>query len=529
MKKILFAIPFILTLSLISLSFAGNVDTYGIGSKATALGGAYTAYADDPYAVYYNPAGLTQIRDKVISVGVHMIDCAVDVDNFRVSGTSDPEIMGPKSFSDESPSIIAPHLGFAMPLSDRWAVGVAAYAPWGLELEWSDDPSENPLAYNSHHSYYSRVAITPALAWRVSDKLSVGFGISLGRSEAGVENLLYLSPDIGGDPVLGPTVNKGTSSAVGSAVQPWLPEGSDMNTPGTAAVARAVMAGAGNTAYAAAIDGLLGVNPSATAADAAAAIGQVTQDSLNGVPSPDHRAGIEMEAVDDFNYSFNFGVMYRPVDSVTLGLAYRGRTHTDFDGDLKVNGVKVSGVTSTTDHPDQIQCGIRYVPSSYKALSLELDFTWTNWSIVENQSVFPKYAFHVEPVPGAPTAISEISYGRDWEDTRQIRMGVEWQVYDWLTLRGGFFYDPSPIPDDTWDIMWADADKKTYSLGCGLNFGRWSVDTVLQYTDIEMPRHIGGESDALNQEFSALGTQREVSLEADGDLWGVGITVSYKL
>ena len=33
-------------------AYAGCVDTLGIGAKASAMGGAFSAYADDPFAVY---------------------------------------------------------------------------------------------------------------------------------------------------------------------------------------------------------------------------------------------------------------------------------------------------------------------------------------------------------------------------------------------------------------------------------------------------------------------------------------------
>ena len=33
----------------------------GIGPRADAMGGAYTAVADDPYALYWNPAGIASI------------------------------------------------------------------------------------------------------------------------------------------------------------------------------------------------------------------------------------------------------------------------------------------------------------------------------------------------------------------------------------------------------------------------------------------------------------------------------------
>ncbi len=100
-----------------------------------------------------------------------------------------------------------------------------------------------------------------------------------------------------------------------------------------------------------------------------------------------------------------------------------------------------------------------------------------------------------------------------------------------MTLRGGYFYDPSPIPDHTFDMLWPDADKKTYSLGAGFNFfkGKLTVDTVVQYIVAESKREIRGESVNLNNSYpGSFGDPGKVSLFADGHLWGYGITVSYR-
>jgi len=100
-----------------SVGYAGNVDTYGIGSKATALGGAFSATADDLYAIYYNPAGLTQIEKRVFSVGVNMIDPTIEISNYRVSNTDDPPHRGTPGLPGRFPQPLRPpsglcHAGF---------------------------------------------------------------------------------------------------------------------------------------------------------------------------------------------------------------------------------------------------------------------------------------------------------------------------------------------------------------------------------------------------------------------------------
>ena len=46
---------------------AANYLKIGVGARATAMGGAFTAIADDATALYWNPAGLSQIKGKQLS------------------------------------------------------------------------------------------------------------------------------------------------------------------------------------------------------------------------------------------------------------------------------------------------------------------------------------------------------------------------------------------------------------------------------------------------------------------------------
>ena len=47
------------------------LNTYESGARPASLGGAYTAVSDDAFALIYNPAGLTQIKKKELSFGIH--------------------------------------------------------------------------------------------------------------------------------------------------------------------------------------------------------------------------------------------------------------------------------------------------------------------------------------------------------------------------------------------------------------------------------------------------------------------------
>lgn len=474
MRKILFAVLLFFSIFSASSSFAGCVDSFGIGSKATALGGAVAATADDPFAVYYNPAGLSQIEGPVVAAGVHMIDPDLSIYRFKVEG-SDPNLNQGADFSDTSDSLFVPHIGYAQAINDRISVGVAAYVPYGLDIEWNDNPLQNPAAYSFYHSYYLREAVTPSISYKVNEKLSLGFGVSLGKSKSGVERKLYYP-------------------SRPSDLNPSLP------------------------------DEYLGSVPPQTATEQAW-YALSTSYAHNG-------SNVDVELEDSFNYSFNVGVLYQPNEDWSLGLTYRGRTDAEFKGDVEVDGVYACDAKMDYDHPEQIQAGVRY--NTDDKFSMELDVVWTRWSILDQQTTYFS--------PDLMTLIAAEKFDRDWDNTTQVRMGFEWTPTEQMVFRAGYFYDPSPIPDDTFDMMWPDADKKTYSIGMGYDFGRITVDGVIQYAIAEQKRYIGGESENLNHAYNSpsidgifqmAGVDNSndngaVSMEADGHLWGFGLTVSYE-
>lgn len=65
-------------IGLLSLDRLSLLDVRGTGARPLSMGGAYTAVSDDAFAVFYNPAGLTQIGDRELSFGIHHAQSGIE-------------------------------------------------------------------------------------------------------------------------------------------------------------------------------------------------------------------------------------------------------------------------------------------------------------------------------------------------------------------------------------------------------------------------------------------------------------------
>lgn len=154
----------------------GPVPGYGLGSRianqdaeAVARGNAFVATADNPSAVYYNPAGITQLKGTNLRVGSYLV--TVESDYRSPSGghasTKDKVAMVPQMF------------GTFTPANSKISFGVGMYSPFGLGTDWPHDTGFNELATVTKLTY---VRINPVVAMEVIPGLSIGGGPALNYS-----------------------------------------------------------------------------------------------------------------------------------------------------------------------------------------------------------------------------------------------------------------------------------------------------------------------------------------------------------
>jgi long-chain fatty acid transport protein len=138
--------------------------------EAIARGNAFAATADNPSAIYYNPAGITQLKGDNIRVGLYVI--SADTEYTSPSGAT--------AKTDASlqpvPQIYYVHSLTNAPIS----VGLGIYAPYGLSLDWGDNTPFNTAGEQGKLVY---LCFNPVIAWRVTPTLSIGVGPTINYSQ----------------------------------------------------------------------------------------------------------------------------------------------------------------------------------------------------------------------------------------------------------------------------------------------------------------------------------------------------------
>lgn len=134
------------------------------GARATGQGEAFVAQADDASAIWYNPAGLTQVEGTEVTSGGYL-----SFPNIRFTGLAGSDEMDKMAF--------LPHLYVASDLgSEKWRVGLGVNVPFGNAVEYSPT---GPFQFLVTKSELTVINIEPAASYRLNEHLSVGVGLNI--------------------------------------------------------------------------------------------------------------------------------------------------------------------------------------------------------------------------------------------------------------------------------------------------------------------------------------------------------------
>ena len=156
--------------------YAGNgIYVLGLGPRAIGRGGADIAVADDTLSISLNPAGMTRIQGKKIDFSASPGIASTHFKNEYNDQDGDPVYL------------FLPSLGYVNNPEDKnWAWGIALFIPSGVGASYS---IRHPL-YSEKIRYedaYMSLKLSPALAYQVTPKFSVGFAPSISYNRLDAE------------------------------------------------------------------------------------------------------------------------------------------------------------------------------------------------------------------------------------------------------------------------------------------------------------------------------------------------------
>jgi long-chain fatty acid transport protein len=136
---------------------------------ATARGEAFTATADNPSAIYYNPAGITQLEGMTARAGIYGI--------YLDPSFTPPPPANTNTFHINHKLAAAPQF-FATytPESSPLSFGAGIFAPYGAGISWPQDTGFRAVATEGKLTY---VTLNPVVALKLAPNFSIAGGMAV--------------------------------------------------------------------------------------------------------------------------------------------------------------------------------------------------------------------------------------------------------------------------------------------------------------------------------------------------------------
>ena len=365
-------------------TFSGKARAEGFalsdfGARGTSLAGGMVGRADDPSAIAWNPAGITQLPGTQTMAGSTFIMPAGTVDTIDASGTE-------RSTDVDKHTWVNPHAYLTHQFNDNIWLGFGVFSRFGLGNSY---PTNWPGRQNLKYVSLKTVSFNPNIAFKVNDNLSLAAGIEL----------MYATMLMKRDSYLGPRLGYNQQELTGTSIAP----------------------------------------------------------------------------------AFNLAAHYKFNDQWAAGLTYRSHVTQNVSGNLEfekkyqmANGAYLFPNSDLSGHlrlPDTFSFGLTWRPA--EDLSFEAGTVYTTWSTYRSLNIHLDDRYGTQYSP------------KNWRDSWAFNVSTEYRVLDWLTLRGGYVYETSPMQDSTCDYMTPSNGRHRITAGVGFNWDNWTLDLAYAYLVIK--------------------------------------------
>jgi len=432
---------------------AGGFEVPENGTRALGRAGAYVAGVNEPSALYFNPAGLSRVRDHAVTANLNLIRGHIEFERetftFPSSRTPGPGVTERtiqfEPVSNQAGYYPAPMLFAASNFGlERWTFAIGVYGPSALgrgqypSMTVRPDPNQEPTGF---HPTRAEPVVTRdgGQSYMVTD-----YDLLLMYPSIAVAHEF---PDVG--------------LSIGLTVQLALLK----------------------VEYGVAVDGLFGPGSTGRYSDEEDIFYSPTTLDVNGMTA----TGI-------------VGVMWDISDRFSVGASYRPRHRIVADGSIDVQfppaleenepRLDTNGAQLTTFLPDVVRLGgiYRHLGSAgQEVFNVELNLVYEGWSIVDGFDVELDGSLSDNSGTVSGQKLPNLFLRQDYRDTISVRLGSDLAMLrsastgNGPVFRVGGYYETGASSEAYTKLDFPSFDRIGVAGGLSYHIGRFSIDAAAAF------------------------------------------------
>ena len=214
----------------------------------------------------------------------------------------------------------------------------------------------------------------------------------------------------------------------------------------------------------------------------------------DGPEDPSWDVPVLLDFLSDPALNWGLGVSWDVpwVKGLTVGASYRAERSVEARGTITVD-LPADLVGVATVEGDAVDVRLSIAPLARLGVqyrqpgrfSIEAAAVWEGWSVNDRILLRPEgIGFRIGDLE--PVGLDEIVSERNWRDTASVRLGGSLELWQpWLTLQGGWFFEPSAVPRRWLDPSRIDLDKHGFALGAGAEWRGVKVQLAATYVTMQ--------------------------------------------
>lgn len=188
--------PLVLSIALGSVSTASFAAGFQVFQQnASGLGNAYAgsaAVADNASTVFYNPAGMTELKGNNVSVGLNVTDASIKFSESAPTAYN-AGLMNAGNGGNAGTTPLIPNGYFTSQIDDKLTFGMGIGAPFGSHSKYDGAWVGGAQALEFD---IKSININPSLAYKLNDQISLGFGLNWQKFDAKYKRITGTSSSI---------------------------------------------------------------------------------------------------------------------------------------------------------------------------------------------------------------------------------------------------------------------------------------------------------------------------------------------